>query len=50
MMTNHHVVYKFFKDTTVKFNFSESEELGKPNHEMINIYSINRIPNFKISF
>lgn len=40
-MTTHQVIDKIFKDPTVKFDLSEFEGLGKPIHEMINIYSKN---------
>jgi type I restriction enzyme M protein len=38
-MTTHQVIDKIFKDPTVKFDLSEFVGLGKPIHEMINIYS-----------
>lgn len=40
-MTTHQVIDKIFKDPAVKFDLSEFEGLGKPIHEMINIYSKN---------
>lgn len=44
-MTTHQVIDKIFKDPAVKFDLSEFEGLGKPIHEMINIYSKNGTGN-----
>lgn len=40
-MNTHEVIDKIFKDPTVKYELSEFEGLGKPIHEMIDIYSKN---------
>lgn len=44
-MTTQQVIDKIFKDPAVKFDLSEFEGLGKPIHEMINIYSKNGTGN-----
>lgn len=44
-MNTHQVIDKIFKDPAVKFDLSEFEGLGKPIHEMINIYSKNGTGN-----
>jgi type I restriction enzyme M protein len=38
-MNTHQVIDKIFKDPTVKFDLTEFEGLGKPIHEMLNIYA-----------
>lgn len=40
-MNTQQVIDKIFKDPAVKYELSEFEGLGKPIHEMINIYSKN---------
>jgi type I restriction enzyme M protein len=38
-MNTHQVIDKIFKDPTVKYDLTEFEGLGKPIHEMLNIYA-----------
>ncbi|MBK8956067.1 MAG: N-6 DNA methylase [Saprospiraceae bacterium] len=38
-MNTHQVIDKIFKDPTVKYDLTEFESLGKPIHEMLNIYA-----------
>jgi type I restriction enzyme M protein len=38
-MNTHQVIDKIFKDPTIKYDLTEFEGLGKPIHEMLDIYS-----------
>ena len=38
-MHTQQIIDKIFKDPTVKYDLTEFEGLGKPIHEMLNIYA-----------